>query len=427
MTLTANSRLLLGTTTEGSELLQVNGSGKFSGQLTASSTAGGTSAIFQNTGVQNSNGIELRGGTAGTAVNWKIEKDNTIGNAFQLTPSTTNGGTTYTTPVLTIASTGAATFSSSVSLGGGSEGLRIGNVGDNSAYDNVKIYYTGYSSGAPRVYLTPRTTPGSGVVNTFFHLQNSNGASTTSNNTMGLLVDGNVGIGTTSPAARLSVNLDNFPSDGGIIARFTGGTTTPTTERFVEIFQSYTGAAFDSPMLVFRSNTNASNNSSYGIVRGTADGAIVFSNVNNTSAGVSAASERMRITSGGNLLVGSSVDSGEKLQVAGSAKVTGNVNAGGLYNANGVIVAAGSSTTTFYTLPNTSNNTVWLISVRQQGAASNVIMGMAFAINSSSSLTRIAFSSSLSMDFTVSGLALQLVLGAGFTTTTWEYTITQIK
>jgi hypothetical protein len=91
-------------------------------------------------------------------------------------------------------------------VAGGSEGLRIGSVGDNSAYDNVKIWYAGYNSGAPRVYLTPRTTPGSGVVETYFHLQNTNGNSTTSNNTMGLLVDGNVGIGTTSPGSRLTVS-----------------------------------------------------------------------------------------------------------------------------------------------------------------------------------------------------------------------------
>jgi hypothetical protein len=106
-----------GTFTDAGFRLDVNGTGRFSGQLTASTTAGGTSAIFQNTGAQNSNGIELRGGTGGTAVNWKIEKDNTVGNAFQLTPSTTNGGTTYTTPVLTIASTGAATFSNLAGTG----------------------------------------------------------------------------------------------------------------------------------------------------------------------------------------------------------------------------------------------------------------------------------------------------------------------
>ena len=84
------------------------------------------------------------------------------------------------------------------------EGLRLGNVGDNTAYDNVKLYYTGFNGGAPRIYLTPRTTPGSGVVNTFFHLLNSNGASTTSNNTMGLIVDGSVGIGG-APTDKLEV------------------------------------------------------------------------------------------------------------------------------------------------------------------------------------------------------------------------------
>jgi hypothetical protein len=114
MTLSAAGRLLIGKTNDEGFALDVVGTGRFSGQLTASTTVGGTSAIFQNTGAQNANGIELRGGTGGTAVNWKIEKDNTVSNAFQLTPSTANGGTTYTTPVLTIASTGAATFASSV-------------------------------------------------------------------------------------------------------------------------------------------------------------------------------------------------------------------------------------------------------------------------------------------------------------------------
>jgi hypothetical protein len=99
----------------------------------------------------------------------------------------------------------SATFSNLVSLGGGSEGLRLGNVGDNSAYDNVKLYYTGFSGGSPRIYLTPRTTPGSGVINTFLHLQNTNGTSTSSNNTMGLFVDGQMGIGTTSPGTKLEI------------------------------------------------------------------------------------------------------------------------------------------------------------------------------------------------------------------------------
>ena len=66
------------------------------------------SAIFTNGGAAgNYNAIELRGGTSGTAPNWQISKDNTIANAFQITASTLNGGTTYTTPVFTLVNTGS--------------------------------------------------------------------------------------------------------------------------------------------------------------------------------------------------------------------------------------------------------------------------------------------------------------------------------
>ena len=108
----ASNNVGIGGSPSGSYKLEVTGTAKVSstllvsGQLTASTTNGGTSAIFQNTGVQNSNGIELRGGTAGTSVNWRLEKDNTVSNALQITPSTTNGGTTFTSPVMTITSTG---------------------------------------------------------------------------------------------------------------------------------------------------------------------------------------------------------------------------------------------------------------------------------------------------------------------------------
>jgi len=113
-------RTLFNTTTDnGTDALQVAGSGLFSSSVTAlggnfNTSAGGSSLILANTGAQNSNGLEIRGGTAGTTVNWKIEKDNTLSQNLQFTPSTANGGTSFTTPVLSLSSTGAITASSSV-------------------------------------------------------------------------------------------------------------------------------------------------------------------------------------------------------------------------------------------------------------------------------------------------------------------------
>ena len=71
----------------------------------------------------------------------------------------------------------------------------ISAVGDQSAYDNMKVWYTGYNSGSPRLYISPGTVPGSGTVNTYVHLQNitSSGAGT---NRIGLKVDNNIEAGT---------------------------------------------------------------------------------------------------------------------------------------------------------------------------------------------------------------------------------------
>jgi hypothetical protein len=314
MTLTANGRLLLGTTTEGTYLLDVNGTGRFS----------------NNVFIEENKIFGLRTSTAEYSIQFRDLDFRLIGSndsgtqrLFSFGHYTTNDITGTWNSKATINSyTGAATFSSSVTA------TSFVSSGQVSLYDYINV-------------------------------QN---------------------------------NFPNFTQLSGIRGRAYYQTNYPTS-------------------ILFGDPTASNNN-------------IITFNVSNTD---STGTEKMRLNGLGNLLVGTTTDSGEKLQVSGTMKVTGNVNAGGLYYATGVIVAAGSSTTTFYTLPNTSNNTVWLISVRQQGASSNNIMGMAFAINSSSSLTRIAFSSSLSMDFTVSGLALQLVLGAGFGTTTWEYTITQIK
>ena len=115
---------------------------------------------------------------------------------------------------------------------------------------------------------------------------------------------GIVGIGTSSPVAALDVSRLEYPSLGGVLANFSAGTTDPTTEKYVILRQTYTGTAFDSPMLVFRANANSANSGSFGIVRTTSNGSIVFSNVDATSGTVTAVSEKMRIAADGNVGIG---------------------------------------------------------------------------------------------------------------------------
>lgn len=74
-----------------------------------------TPAVFKNSGAADFNAIELRGGTLGTTVNWQISKDNTVSQSLQITPSTTNGGATYTTPAFTLSSSGNFTALGAVS------------------------------------------------------------------------------------------------------------------------------------------------------------------------------------------------------------------------------------------------------------------------------------------------------------------------
>lgn len=211
MRLTPTGNLLVGSSADTTERLQITGTSKFTDSATFSKVYTNTSdlGVIISATIP---GINLRTASSGRIS--LISNYNSANSASIVTGTGTNNPTALQmffdftnlrvgigtpTPNTKLDVLGAA------SVAGGTDGLRIGNVGDNSSYDNVKIYYTGYNAGAPRVYLTPRTTPGSGVVETYFHLQNTNGSSVLSNNTMGLLVDGSVGIGNTAPTQKLHV------------------------------------------------------------------------------------------------------------------------------------------------------------------------------------------------------------------------------
>lgn len=254
-------------------------SAAFSGQLIASSTSGGTAVIFQNTGAQNSNGIELRGGTTGTTVNWKLEKDNTVNNTFQLTPSTTNGGTTYTTPALSISSTGAATFSSTVTAA-----TKL-SVGTSSTLSGVDMWIHSNSStnvNVARLALTTDATGHTASDGSWIHVENT-----------GLYIDNYendaIIFGTnTLERMRVTSNGSSATLGSGGIAKIIGsGTNSGYTELQ---FYTYNGPTNQPPVSIgiIKTDNGGYENGEFYI-------ATKSSNANTAPV------ERMRITSGGAL------------------------------------------------------------------------------------------------------------------------------
>ncbi len=109
---------------------------------------------------------------------------------------------------LTIASGGGATFFSSATIRGVvTTGNKIlighGGVTSTGSYDKMEIEYTGYNSGSPRLYITPDTNPGSGVLYSYVHIRSK--ASGVGANKMGLIVDGQQVIGNTTPYYNLDI------------------------------------------------------------------------------------------------------------------------------------------------------------------------------------------------------------------------------
>ena len=97
--------------------------------------------------------------------------------------------------------------------GGSTLGLRLSNVGDQSAYDQVRFAYSGYNSGAPTCTIMPLTTPGSGNVYTTFKFQNTNGTNATSNNNANVEIDGTLQVGAAKGSGETTLILRNYDAD----------------------------------------------------------------------------------------------------------------------------------------------------------------------------------------------------------------------
>jgi hypothetical protein len=186
---------------------------------------------------------------------------------------------TNSNPNLIIASTGAATFSSSVNLGS------IANSGDLSLL-NIKQASTAYNNG---IYLE-RGGERNGY---FMYIGGALDALTfrrnyfgTQSDVMSLTRDGNVGIGTTSPTAQLDVSTT---------ARFHSSSNWMQFQQNVLTSQNTDGAHI-------RSVVSADSAPTYSWAGDTDTG--MYTPAANTIAFSTGAVERMRITSGGNVGIG---------------------------------------------------------------------------------------------------------------------------
>lgn len=117
-------------------------------------------------------------------------------------------------------------------------------------------------------------------------------------------------------------------------------------------------------------------------------------------------------------------------QNATAVAITGGTITGetAVYNARGIVSAGASSTTTLFTLANVSSNQSYQLSVRQSGGVSNTVIAQILAYGASAGALRIIQDNTnpvLDMNITTSGLAVRLVLGAGFGTVSWDWVLVQ--
>tara|TARA_R110002050_G_scaffold294630_2_gene452621 strand:- start:1819 stop:3567 length:1749 start_codon:yes stop_codon:yes gene_type:complete len=139
--------------------------------------------------------------------------------ATQVRLSATNNN--YIIPSLGVG--GVTSPNAKLHIAGGSSGMFLSNLGDNSAYDSIKMSYTGYNSGTPEFIFTQTSTPGSGLANTWYRFKNTNGVyGTNPNNVANVTIGGLLGIGEDNPGAK----LDIVGEKGGVSVRVKGSMST---------------------------------------------------------------------------------------------------------------------------------------------------------------------------------------------------------
>jgi hypothetical protein len=321
MRIATGGNVLIGTDTDAGYKLDVSGTGRFTGDLTVGVTSGVNLILEKPTGAYLSfqNGATIRGSING----------NNGTDGINL-----NYGASHTT-ALAIASTGAATFSSSVEATSfiktsGTSSQYLMADGSVSTLTNpvtgtgTTNYVTKWTSGSAIGDSGIFDTSGNIVINGTTAINvSSNRGNLTINGTSAILNFGisNVESGYIFPERMRitsggNVVIGNTTAYGGLtVSDFSANDGNDSISLF------YRGTAGNHESLIkfydFRGQLNASlGNSLVNDGVGTQEARLVFS----TSTGGSV-TEKMRITGGGNVLINTTTDNGDKLQVSGDATI----------------------------------------------------------------------------------------------------------
>jgi hypothetical protein len=223
------------------------------------------------------------------------------GSTLALYTNASNSGTTLTER-MSIASNGAATFTSDTAIGVTFKTTDV-------SYGAMNVYKdsTGTTRGAVGYNANSFYLGGEGSTNTILQAGGATSVFISKDSPY------NVGIGTTSPDGALHVARTSYPETTELLAHFqTGvnGATSYLANRYVLIENTFTGAAYPSPALVFKNvGDGATNNVFYSSISNDAAGGISFQ-----TAGLQAS-----------VAVGTSIGTTEKMNISN----TGDVDIGG--------------------------------------------------------------------------------------------------